>query len=73
MRVYFENNRGELRVIAEVAGEKEAMKEIFKFLDEHNFKSYYQRMYTVPVDGANMTCIDVGSHTEFFYIEPPII
>lgn len=63
MKLYFENSQGIERLIAEVADEKEAFKEISKFLDEHNYVSYYTR--TWMENGRKK--YDVGSHTEFFY------
>ena len=39
---------------------------IFEFLEDHKYKSYYQRWIYHPDE----ICIDVGSHTEFFYIRP---
>ena len=65
MRLIFQNSRGIERVIAEPSNREECFKEINKFLDDHNFKSYYTRMW--EEDGR--LAIDVGSHTEFFYIE----
>ena len=35
-----------------------------KFLDEHDYKSYYQRMWVE--DGK--VAVDVGSWSEFFWI-----
>lgn len=64
MKLYFENSRGIERLIVEVANEEEAHKEINKFLDEHNYKSYYFR--TWMENGRK--CVDVGSHSEFFWI-----
>lgn len=64
MKLYFENSRGEERLIAEVATEEEAFKEINTFLNEHNFKSYYFRTWIAQ----GRKCVDVGSHTEFFWI-----
>ena len=64
MKLYFENSRGIERLIAEVSTEKEAFKEIHKFLDEHNYKSYYTR--TWMANGRK--CFDVGSHSEFFWL-----
>lgn len=64
MKLYFENSYGEERVIAEVANEQEAFKEIHKFCEERNFKIYYTRSWMV--DGRKK--YDVGSHTEFFYL-----
>ena len=66
MKLIFQNSRGEERVIAEPHDKKEAVKEINKFLDDHNFKSYYMN---VCEDDNGRLRIDVGSWSEFFYIE----
>ena len=66
MKLYFENSRGERRIIAEPKTEEEAMKEINKFCDDRNFKIYYVRCWMTP-DGLKK--LDVGSHSEFFYLE----
>ena len=49
---------------------------IKKFLEEHNFKSYYtriQREYDNPYCKVDKTksryVFDVGSHTEFFILD----
>lgn len=65
MKLYFENSYGEERVIAEVANEQEAFKEIHKFCEERNFKIYYTRSWKTK---SGRTKYDVGSHTEFFYL-----
>lgn len=65
MRLLFKNSYGKERVIAEVKDIDECFKEINKFLDEHNFKSYYTR---VREEDGRLE-FDVGSHTEFFYLE----
>lgn len=65
MKLYFQNSQGKERIIAEVQNEQEAFKEIQKFLDEHNFKSYYTRSWMV--NGRKK--YDVGSWSEFFYLE----
>lgn len=65
MKLIFENSYGEERVIAEVHSEEEAYKEINKFCDERNFKIYYVR--TWAENGRKK--YDVGSHTEFFYLD----
>lgn len=62
MKLYFENSFGQEREIAVVADRDAAMKEIQKFLDAHNYKSYYTRFWT----RNGVTTFDVGSHTEFF-------
>lgn len=66
MKLYFENSYGIERVIAEVANEEEAYKEIKKFLDDHNYKSYYTRSW---MRNNNEKIYDVGSHTEFFILK----
>ena len=63
MKLYFENSYGEERVVAEVKNEQEAMKEINKFLDDHNYKLYYTRTW---MRNQNEKVYDVGSHSEFF-------
>lgn len=64
--VKFENSKGQIREIGKAEDEKAAFAEINKFLEEHNFKSYYARVMKLN-DKEKM--IDVGSHTEFFYLE----
>lgn len=63
MKLYFENSYGKERLIAEVQNEEEAFKEIHKFLDDHNYKSYYTRTW---MRNNNEKVYDVGSHSEFF-------
>lgn len=53
------------RVIAKVKTEQEAFTEINKFLKEHNYKSYYTRIWYED----NIKKHDVGSYTEFFHLE----
>lgn len=65
MKLYFENSRGERRVIAEPSTEKEAMKEMHKFCDDRNYKIYYTRSWQ---NDAGEKVYDVGSWTEFFYL-----
>ena len=45
MKLFFQNSRGEERVIAEPSNREEVNNEINKFLDEHKFKSYYTREF----------------------------
>lgn len=75
MKVYFENSLKQMREIADITNgtSEDASKVIQDFLAEHNFKSYYQRRYNIPKNGTRMTCIDVGSWSEFFYVDPPIM
>ena len=65
MKLIFQNSRGEERVIAEPQDKKEAVKEINKFLDDHNFKSYYTRIW----EENGRLIYDVGSWSEFMVIE----
>jgi hypothetical protein len=63
MKLIFENSQGIERVIAEVADEKEAIREIHEFCEDRNFKIYYTRTWT---ENGRKT-FDVGSWSEFFY------
>lgn len=73
MKLIFETSYVQERVIAEVKDENEAIKEINKFIDDCNakrtdgkkFEIYYIRSW--EQDGRKK--FDVGSHTEFFYLE----
>lgn len=64
MKVYFENSWGKKREIGQANNEKEAFKIINNFLSAHNFTSYYTRYW----EENDYLKIDVGSHTEFFYV-----
>jgi hypothetical protein len=66
MKLYFENSYGQRRIIAEPHTEEEAMKEIYKFCEDRNFKIYYVRTWTEP-DG--LKAYDCGSWSEFFYLD----
>ena len=65
MKLYFQNSRGVECMIAEPSNREEVVKEINKFLDDHNYKSYYMQ---VCEDNGRLM-IDVGSHTEGFALE----
>ena len=52
------------RMIGDAETIKECHQIIMKFLDEHDYKSYYQRMWVE--DGR--VAVDVGSWSEFFWI-----
>ena len=65
VKLIFQNSRGEERVIAEPSNREEVNKEINNFLDDHNFKSYYTRVW----EENGRLIFDVGSHTEFFILE----
>ena len=63
--VEFSNCFGDRRKIGSAAQRDEAFKIINKFLDDHNYKCYYMRLW---VSAENETCVDVGSWSEYFYI-----
>ena len=66
MNLYFRDSYGAKRLIApNLQLEKEIWKHIKKFLDDHNFKSYYTRMWYEN----GYTWYDVGSHAEFFLVD----
>ena len=64
-KVIFENSRKQEREIGTAADMNGAYKIINKFLDEYNFKSYYKRVW----EENGRTKVDVGSWSEFFYVE----
>ena len=65
MKLFFQNSKGEERVIAEPSNREDVIKEINKFLDNYNYKSYYTRVW----EEDDRLVFDVGSHTEFFILE----
>ena len=65
MTLYFQNSRGVERLIAEPSNREEVVKEINKFLNDHNYKSYYTKVW----EDDGRLVFDVGSHTEFFILE----
>ena len=65
MQVLFENSAKKKRNIGTASSMQDAMKVISDFLNQHNYKSYYKRVWKVD---EKTTKVDVGSHTEFFYI-----
>ena len=66
MKLYFENSYGERRIIAEPETEQDAYKEMNKFCDDRNFEIYYIRSWR---NKEGLKVFDVGSHSEFFYLE----
>lgn len=66
MKVEFENSKGERREIGTSDTTQGCFQIISDFLTEHNFKSYYTRVSETENEGE--LWIDVGSHSEFFYI-----
>ena len=70
MNVYFRDSHGKKRLLREnVATKEEAWKIMQKFMDDHDFKCYYTRIWYS--DGY--TWFDVGSHTEFFLIDDDLM
>lgn len=67
MKLYFENSRGERRLIGEPVDDDAAWKMIYTFCHERNFRIPYVRTWTVESTGE--VCYDVSSHTEFFYLQ----
>lgn len=65
MKLFFQNSKGEERLIAEPSNREEVINEINKFLNDHNFKSYYTRVW----EANGRLILDVGSHVEFFILE----
>ena len=65
MKLHFKNSQGKEKLIAECETVGECHKKIQKFLDDHDYKSYYLR--TREHDGRIQ--IDVGSYSEFFFID----
>ena len=63
-RVMFENLRKEEREIGTAVDMESAYDVIDKFLEEHNYKSYYKRVW----EENGKIKVDVGSRIEFFYI-----
>lgn len=64
--LYFRRSNGEDKFLANCKDMSEVNKVIKNFLDEHNYKSYYSRMW---ISAPGHLKIDVGSHTEFFIVK----
>lgn len=72
MNVYFRNSKGERRLLKKNVRTKEsAIKIMQDFMDDHNFKSYYTRIWYDKDDGY--TWFDVGSHSEFFLVDKDLM
>ena len=65
MKLYFENSKGTRKLISNPPTVKDMWAEINRFLEKHNFKSYYSRVNFCEKEWV----IDVGSHTEFFIVQ----
>lgn len=76
MKLYFQNSKGEERLLSKVDSYNSAMGKVNEFLDEHNYKSYYCRIFQEgdnafkKADETKVRYVfDVGSHSEFFILE----
>lgn len=67
--VYFRRSNGEDKFLANCTDFHTVSEVINHFLKEHNFKSYYSRMW---ISAPGHLEIDVGSHTEFFIVKGPV-
>ena len=65
MKLYFKNSQDKERLITECETTKDVSREIHKFLDDHNYKSYYSRSW----GDEEKVMIDVGSYSEFFVVK----
>lgn len=63
MKLYFENSRGERRLIGEPQTNKESWNIIKDFCAERNFKIPYVRNWTTPEGERYYDC---GSWSEYF-------
>lgn len=66
MKLYFENSRGERRLIAKPKTEEDANKVIHKFCEDRHFKIYYIRTWR---NNEGLKVFDCGSWSEFFYLD----
>ena len=62
-KLYYGNHDNK-ELVTTVESEQEAFHAISKYIEEHNWKSYYLRVNYF----GNTKMIDYGSHTRFFYI-----
>ena len=67
--VFFRKSNGDEDFLGNCADFNTVNEVINHFLKEHNFKSYYSRMW---VSEPGHLKIDVGSHTEFFIVKGPV-
>ena len=65
MKLFFQNSIQQERLIAEPNNKEEVINVINEFLDDHNFKSYYTRVW----EEEGRLVFDVGSYSEFFFLE----
>lgn len=61
--LYFDDSYGRIRIVALNVTEKQAVRLMYKFCEQREFKVYYVRSWNT-YRGRQY---DVGSHTEFFF------
>lgn len=78
MILYFNDSHGKMRKVAEIDESKshkeisdEITLQIKRFCDERKYKIPYTRIWDEDYKGKMLTKFDVGSHSEFFYTDPP--
>lgn len=64
MTLYFQSSNGNRCELGEYTTKKYIFKAINNFLDQHNYKSYYTRIWRE----GDEVWIDVGSWSEFFVV-----
>lgn len=77
MKLYFRNSNNQERLIAECKTIQEVNAAIKQFLAEHNYTSYYTRIWYEPegtktpygIREESRFIYDVGSYTEFFHLK----
>ena len=61
-------NKYKKSIVGKPKDQDESSKMINDILKKRNFTPHYFRMWTKDFDGYDVTTIDFGSHTEFFYL-----
>lgn len=67
--VYFRRSDGEDEFLANCSDFYTVNEVVKHFLDKHNYKSNYSRMWK---SAPGVLKIDVGSYNEFFFVKGPI-
>ena len=69
MNVYFRDSKHNKRIIGTANSKEDVYEIITEFLKEHNYKSYYTRVWY----DDEYTWFDVGSWTEYFLVDEDIM
>lgn len=64
MTLYFRSSKNERRFLCDCNNRQDVFDAMNKFMDDHNFKSYYTRIWRHDDE----VWFDVGSHTEYFVL-----